>query len=98
MAGGRVGTRKADRFEAFGRAVPEGTKIGVAPESFVKEGDGPALPALASATGSSGVGMEIGDGRQVTGVGDGDIAEFMDLDKIEDGFARNFIDGGGGRV
>ncbi len=104
MAGGRVGTRKADRVEAFGKAVPERTKIGILPDILKQDIAGPG-PVTASpmatgsvATGSSGVGMGIGgDGKQVTGVSDGDIAEFMDLDRMEDGFAKDFIEGSGGR-
>ena len=99
MAGGRVGTRKADRVEALGKAVPERTKIGVSPEILKQEMSGPGPAATATAlvaTGSSGVGMGIGgDGKQITGVSDGDIAEFMDLDKMEDGFAKDFVDSGG---
>ena len=105
LAGGRVGTRKADRVEAFGKAVPEGTRIGVLPSAFRQEAGGPAAVIAPSArapspaTGSSGLGMGIGgDGKQVTGVSDGDIAEFMDLDKMEDGFARDFVEGSGGRI
>ena len=44
---------------------------------------------------STGIGDEAG---KVKGVSDGDIAEFMDLDKMEDGFARDLVAAGGGRV
>ena len=99
LAGGRVGARKADRVEAFSKAVPEGTRIGVLPDAFRHVSSQLAAGMTASATvpsaaaGSSGMGMGIGgDGKQVTGVSDGDIAEFMDLDKMEDGFARELVE------
>lgn len=99
LAGGRVGTRKADRVEAFGKAVPEGTRIGVVPEGFGQKGNTPLPGAPVAALGDGGVRMAIGgEAGKVTGVSDGDIAEFMDLDKMEDGFARDFVAGGGGRL
>ena len=98
MAGGRVGTRKADRVEALGKAVPERTKIGVWPEFVKQEASGLGAPVTSMATGSSGGGLGTGgDGKQPVGNIDGDLAEFMDLDKIEDGFAKDFVEGGAGR-
>ncbi len=94
-----MGTRKADRMEAFGKAVPEGTKVGVLPETFGQKDSLPPSVPPGSATGGNGERMGMrGETGKVTGVSDGDITEFMDLDKMEDGFARDFVASGGGRV
>ena len=44
---------------------------------------------------AQGQGQVQGQAQQVQGVSDGDIAEFMDLDRMEDGFTQNYIDNGG---
>ena len=101
MATGKVGTRVKDRIEAFGKSVPEGLRIGqgiatgqgheavqpaTGPQRFMEAASAPTANA-------PGLGMAIGgEGKAVTGVSDGDIAEFMDLDRMEDGFARDLVD------
>ena len=101
QAGGKLGTRIKDRSEAFGRSIPHGLRIGQDASSGQRS-EGPSLGLVAqpepqmsgqATNADPGVGMSIGgEGRAVTGVGDGDIAEFMDLDKMEDGFAKEYVE------
>ena len=109
LAAGQIGTRKADRVEAFGKAVPEGTRVGTGPEIVGQKGSLPSTPAPPTAAQFTAVPGSIssGDGARMAisgevgkarGVSDGDIAEFMDLDRMEDGFARDFAAAGGGRI
>ena len=93
---GRVGTRVKSRVEAFGKAVPENFKLSEGAENTVKpETKVQNSPVQSDPTArvNAGIGMGIGGaGKPVTGVGDGDIAEFMDLDRMEEGFARDYME------
>lgn len=97
-ATGKVGTRKFERVEAFGRAVPMGTKIS-------RGLDGPADENVfpSEQQGLVGVGTEeVGRGQLQQGVGvgdgDGDLDEFMNLDRLEEGYVQQYAaDGGGGQ-
>ena len=105
-APGRPGTRFTHRLEAFGKAVPAGTKIS-------RGLDGPAEENLFPDTNPSGMqpavtmapqpGVELaaqssvqaggGQGQQMQGVSDGDIEQFMNLDRMEEGFTQNYVGG-----
>lgn len=104
-ATGKVGTRKLERVEAFGRAVPMGTKIsrgldGPADENvFPSEQQGVMAGVGTEEVGrgqlQQGVGVGVGVG---IGDGDGDIDEFMNLDRLEEGYVQQYAgDGGGGQ-
>ena len=104
-APGKAGMRYTDRLEAFGRAVPAGTKIskgldGPAEETIfsapIPSGmqsavtmaalPGPDLAAQASVQGNA-----TGQGQQMQGVSDGDIEQYMDLDRLDEGFTQNYV-------
>ena len=103
---GKAGTRYTDRLEAFGKAVPAGTKISKGLDGPAEENVFPApnslgmqpagtmaaqpAPDLAAQSSVQGVG---GQGQQVQGVSDGDIEQFMDLDRMEEGFNQNYVGG-----
>lgn len=96
-AAGKAGTRYKDRLDAIGRAVPVGTTISKGEEVPAKKNSDTPMPNVPPAV------MAIqgppepvpGRGQQVQGVNDGDIAEFMDLDRMEDGYAQSYIEHGG---
>ena len=113
----KPGTRYTDRLEAFGKAVPAGTKISKGLDGPAEENVFPAAPTIATtatnttnhhhqtslqptaniatqpgpdlAVQSSGTGQ----GSQVQGVSDGDIEQYMDLDRLEEGFTQNYVSG-----
>lgn len=95
---GKAGSRCTDRLDAFWKAVPAGTKISKGLDGPVEENVFPAanpsgMPpaaAMAAQAGGQGVGAQ---GQQVQGVSDGDIEQFMDLDRMEEGFTQNFVGG-----
>ena len=108
-APGRAGKRCSDRLEALGRAVPAGTKISkgldgpaeenvfpatnpsnMQPAVTIAAQPGPDLAALSSVHGSA---AGQGQQQQVQGVSDGDIEQFMDLDRMEEGFTQNYVGG-----
>ena len=93
---GKVGVQKFDRVEAFGGAVPLGTKIGRGLDGPAEENVFPVEVPV----GVAGVGTEdAGRGAQLQqggGVGDGDIDEFMNLDRLEEGYVQQFGGEGGG--
>ena len=108
---GRAGTRYKDRLEAFGRAVPPGTKISKGLDGPVEENAFPAITTdppgmqstMAMATQSSAdlapqSSAQAGGGgggqvQHVQGVSDGDIEQFMNLDRMEEGFTQNYVGG-----
>ena len=110
-APGKAGKRCTDRLEAFGAAVPPGTKIsrgfdGPADENLFSAPLLPlnpsgmqqavtmaAQPGVGLAAQSSAQGSGGQAGQQVQGVSDGDIEQFMDLDRMEEGFTQNFVGG-----
>lgn len=105
-APGKAGMRYTDRLEAFGRAVPPGTKISKGLDGPAEENVFPAAnpsgmqPAVTMAvqpvidlTAQSSAQGSGGQGQQVHGVSDGDIDQFMDLDRMEEGFTQNYLGG-----
>ena len=89
---GKVGTQKFDRVEAFGRAVPMGTKISRGLDGPPEENIFPMEPGI---PGAPMVGTEEGQrGQLQQGVSDGDIDEFMNLDRMEEGYVQQFAEGG----
>lgn len=86
-APGKAGTRYKDRLETFGRAVPAGTKISHGLDSPIEETNMQAVPAASSETQGPAYQVEAvhGQAQQAQSAGDGDIAEFMDLDYVEQG-------------
>ncbi|MCJ1275785.1 hypothetical protein MMC21_003588 [Puttea exsequens] len=97
---GKAGTRYKDRLDAIGKAVPAGTIISKGEGVSSKESkDTP----MSNAPPIVPVQQELPEpiptqvsaqhqGQHVQGVSDGDIAEFMDLDKLEDGYAQNYVE------
>lgn len=89
LGAGKQGMRYFDRMEAFGRAVPPATRISKGldgpPEENVFPVEQEGLTAL----------IEEDTRHQHQGVSDGDIAEFMDLDRMEEGYVQQFADAGG---
>ena len=80
-APGRPGTRYKDRKETFGKAVPAGLEIGKGVDTPVAEPSVQAAPpSLMASQGSTQA-----QNQQAQGPNDGDIAEFMDLDYVEQG-------------
>lgn len=99
-ASGKAGTRCTDRLDAFWKAVPAGTKISKGLDGPVEENVFPAAapsgmqPAVTMAAHQSNVhGGGGAQGHQVHGVSDGDIEQFMDLDRMEEGCTQNFVSG-----
>ena len=102
----KAGKRCTDRLEALAAAVPVASKISRGLDGPAEENVFPApnsssmqpavtmaaqpgadLIAQSSAQGSGG------QGQPVQGVTDGDIEQFMDLDRMEEGFTQNFVGG-----
>ena len=92
------------RLEALDRAVPAGIKISKGldgpPEENVFPATNPSSmqPAVTMAAqpgadlaAQSSVHGGAGQGQQVQGVSDGDIEQFMDLDRMEEGFTQNYV-------
>lgn len=105
-APGKAGTRYTNRLDAFGGAVPAGTKMGKGLDGPGEENVFPATnpssmqPAVTMAaqpgadmTAQSSLQGSGGQGHQVQGVSDGDIEQFMDLDRMEEGFTQNYMGG-----
>ncbi|KAF6229240.1 hypothetical protein HO133_007356 [Letharia lupina] len=105
-APGKPGKRFSNRLEAFDQAVPAGTKISRGLDGPAEENVFPATnpsSMQASVTMAVQPGTELaaqssvqgsgGQGQQVQGVSDGDIAQFMDLDRMEEGFTQNYVGG-----
>lgn len=103
-AGGpKPGTRHFDRLEAFGKAVPQGTRISRGLDGLPEDNIFPMEPAPPIPV-PPGIDEEqrqqihqaVQQGVQgVQGVSDGDIAEFMDLDRMEDGYVQQYVENGG---
>ncbi|KAL9598988.1 MAG: hypothetical protein Q9179_003714 [Wetmoreana sp. 5 TL-2023] len=98
----RMGTRVVDRLEAFGKSIPPGTRISrgldgppedqVFPSEFEVSA---TTTALGQGRGEAMQGVEEEEGKKVEGVSDGDIAQFMDLDRMEEGYVQQYAEGGG---
>ncbi|MCJ1459121.1 hypothetical protein MMC28_009498 [Mycoblastus sanguinarius] len=97
----KPGTRYRDRLEAIGKAVPTGTKIskgldGPPEENVFPTNAAPAAPPPSLMVAQPAPEVGASQGQQAhQGVSDGDIADFMDLDRMEDGFAQNYVEHGG---
>lgn len=89
---GKAGTRYKDRLEAFNRAVPATTKISKGLDGPAEENVFPASPSaprpvvMANQPVTEAGG---GQGQPLQGVTDGNIDDFMDLDRMEGEFAHN---------
>lgn len=105
-APGKPGSRFTHRLEAFGKAVPVGTKISRGLDGPPEENLFPDVtanpssmqPAVTMATAQQGVELAAqssghGQGQQMQGVSDGDIEQFMNLDRMEEGFTQNYVGG-----
>lgn len=105
-APGKPGVRCTDRLEALGKAVPAGTRISrgldgpaeenvfPAPAPSGLQSAGPmAAQAGADVAAQSAAQGPGGPGQQMQGVSDGDIEQFMDLDRMEEGFTQGFVGG-----
>ena len=93
----KPGTRHFDRLEAFGKAVPQGTRIskgldGPKEENIFPVEPAPPAPPQVALTEEQR--QPIHQGIQ-QGVSDGDIAEFMDLDRLEDRYVQQYVENGG---
>ena len=97
----KAGTRHFDRLEAFGKAVPHGTRISKGLDGPKEENVFPIEPAPPA---PSPIGLNEDQRQQIhpgshqgvqPGVSDGDIAEFMDLDRMEDGYVQQYVENGG---
>ncbi len=97
---GKVGHKKFDRRDAFGRAVPAGTTISRGLDGPPGENDFP------TETGSAGhpIALEEEQPAQLQhqhqhqhqqGVSDGDIEEFMNLDRLEESYVQQYAENGG---
>lgn len=87
LGAGKQGIRYFDRVESFGRAVPPGTRIS-------KGLDGPPEDNVFPVE-QEGLASSIEEDSRQQGVSDGDIAEFMDLDRMEDGYVQQYAEAGG---
>jgi hypothetical protein len=93
----KLGTRRADRLEALGGAVPPGTII----EGMVSRAQ-PALqnvaaaafamdPALTNTTAGGNV-MDVDGGEGATEVNDSVMSEFMDVGQMEEGdYSQSYL-------
>lgn len=94
----RTGTRHVDRLEAFGKSIPPGTRIS-------RGLDGPPEDQVFPSEVVTGVAVGQGQGEpmqgveeakvEAKGVSDGDIAQFMDLDRMEEGLVQQFAEEAG---
>ncbi|KAI4205752.1 MAG: hypothetical protein LQ350_000249 [Teloschistes chrysophthalmus] len=102
----RMGTRVVERLEAFGKSIPVGTRVSKGLDGPPEDQMFPSqveLAAAATAAGAVGVGEqgveeEVGvgvGGKKPEGVSDGDIAQFMDLDRMEEGYEQQYVEAGG---
>ncbi|KAL8998686.1 MAG: hypothetical protein Q9188_006048 [Gyalolechia gomerana] len=100
----RTGTRHVHRLEAFGKSIPAGTKISRGLDGPPEDQVFPSIASLAAAAAGEGQGQgpmqgveEEGPkgGKEVAGVSDGDIEQFMDLDRMEEGYVQQYAEGGG---
>ncbi|CAF9913725.1 hypothetical protein IMSHALPRED_001426 [Imshaugia aleurites] len=106
-APGKPGIRYPDRIDALGRAVPAGTKISKGLDGPAAENVFPATHSSSmqqpAVTGAAQHGADVAaqssvqgsgaQGQQMQGVSDGDIEQFMDLDRMEEGFTQNYVGG-----
>lgn len=99
----KPGSRYATRLEVFAKAVPPGTKIskgldGPAEENVFPAATPSAMQPAVAMTAQTGTDLAAQLGGQgvagpVAGVSDGDIEQFMDLDRMEEGFTQNYVGG-----
>lgn len=93
LGAGKIGHKKPDRREAFGRAVPAGTLISRGLDGPPGENDFP-VEAGSSAHPIALV-EEEHSGQMQQGVTDGDIEEFMNLDRMEEHYVQQYAENGG---
>ena len=86
-APGKAGTRYKDRLETFGRAVPAGTKVGLGIGNPIEEPKPSAVPSVNTTyqTPVNQAATGPAQPQQADATADGDIADFMDLDFVEQG-------------
>lgn len=103
----RAGTRHVHRLEAFGKSIPAGTKISRGldgpPEDQVFPSTASLAAAAAAAVAAEGQGQGgpmqgieeegLKGAKEVAGVSDGDIEQFMDLDRMEEGYVQQYAEG-----
>lgn len=92
LGAGKIGQKKFDRREAFGRAVPAGTQISRGLDGPPGENDFPVE------AGSSAHPIPLEDEHPVQmhqTVTDGDMDEFMNLDRMEDHYVQQYAENGG---
>ena len=102
-APGKAGTRYTNRVDALDGAVPAGTRISKGLDGPAEENVFPAtanpLNLQPAVTMAAQPGADLtaqssgGQGQQGQGVSDGDIEQFMDLDRMEEGFTQNYVGG-----
>ncbi|KAL8712989.1 MAG: hypothetical protein Q9220_002849 [cf. Caloplaca sp. 1 TL-2023] len=100
-----VGTRVVDRLEAFGKAIPAGTRIsrgldGPPEDQVFPSGDdeeGQPMQGVVATGEEEEVAKRGGNGgaAAAAGISDGDIAQFMDMDRMEEGYVQGYVEGGG---
>ena len=90
----KLGKKKLDRMDAFGEAVPPGTRIS---RGLDEQSAFPVDPALTSGSMAMDVDGGNGNGRQIVGHGgtDADIAEFVDVDQMDESYGQGYEGGPG---
>ncbi|KAL8694825.1 MAG: hypothetical protein Q9218_000584 [Villophora microphyllina] len=96
----RLGTRVVERLEAFGKSIPNTTKISKGLDGPPEDQIFPSEAEIAGAAAAAGQdqpmqGVEEEVGKKPEGVSDGDIAQFMDLDRMEEGYEQQYVEAGG---
>lgn len=92
LGAGKGGHKKFDRRDAFGRAVPVGTSISRGLDGPPGENDFPVE------VGSSSHPIALEDEQpppMPQGVTEGDIEEFMNLDRMEENYVQHYVENGG---
>lgn len=89
---GKIGHKKFDRREAFGRAVPAGTQISRGLDGPPGENDFP----IEAGSSAHPIALEEEHPAQMQqAVMDGDIEEFMNLDRMEEHYVQQYAENGG---
>ena len=89
---GKIGHKKFDRLEAFGRAVPVGTQISRGLDGPAGENEFPVEAGSATHP----IALEAEHPAQLQqAVHDGDIDEFMNLDRMEEHYVQQYAENGG---
>lgn len=92
LGAGKIGHKKFDRRDAFGRAVPVGTQISRGLDGPPRENDFP----IEAGSSTHPIALEEEHPPQMhQGVSDGDIEEFMNLDRMEENYVQQYAENGG---